>query len=496
MSHDAPRAGRPWLLDLEAPPSASLASRGVTSFVGLAAQGLIRLAVGVAVGRLAGSAALGVVAAGLATAQFLILLGPTTSGQAASRFIARARGRDDAGEVHSAAAHLARRVAGATLGLAVVAFVVVVARGQGASGAACVAALLVGLAGQQFTRGVHYGVGAVGRVVLLDVVLSSLGFIGLVAALQAGVRGLTLLLPLAVAYLVLTLLCWPFAARTDVSVDDRRALRGEIDRFVVLGSLGTLASAGLVQLSILVTARLGATAAGEYAAASNLAMPLTLVSGALALVLYPAMSEAVGHGDDATVAAQLDRGVRGILLLVTPVAAGLALLSDVVVGLVYGAGFTRAAAGGGAAGDVLAVLVLAVLAAMVAVPCVNALTSADERGIAEMAAASGVGLLVAGAGWVLALGRGDVRVVAYAYAAGVITTAAYAIARAARRWHPRWMRPLLGAAAMAAAVPLVRQSSDEPVARALAAVALAAAWAALLAPECRLVLSLLRRRGR
>lgn len=471
-------------VDLHRTVGGSLGSRGATSFVGLAFQGLLRLAVNVVIGRLAGAAVLGVVAAGQATAQFLILLWPTTAGQAASRFLARARGRADAAEIDAVARHLGRTVVVAALLLAALSVPVSLARGVSPGGAACIAALLIGLAGQQYTRGVHYGVGAVTRVVVLDIAFSLLGLAGVVAALLAGVRDLRLLLPLAAAFVLLTIACWPWkwgtprrqrgpgpgsadsglahqADRGLAGEGDRglareadrgrareadRELAREIDAFVFFGSLGTIASAGLVQLSVIVASWLGDAEAGTYSAAYNLAIPLTLLSGALSLVLYPTMSEAFGRGDEAAVRSQLDRGVRGLLLLVVPIVAVVALFAPEVVRLLYGPGFATSA-------SVLVLLLFAVLVSMIAVPCVNATTSGHARGIVEISVASIVGLVVAVVMWWALLGAGaGVLGVALGYLGGVTTTGGYAFVRSWIAWRLRWgtsvLLPLVGAVAV------------------------------------------------
>lgn len=417
---------RPLRLDAAAPQGRLLA-RGMTSLAGLVAQGLIRLAITVAVGRLAGAADLGVVAAGMATAQFLILLWPTTCGQAASRFLARCRGAGDEESLLAVADHLRRRLLLAAGVLTAVSVPISLARGLDAFGSACVAVFLRGVAGQQFTRGVHYGAGAIGRVVSLDIAFSLLGLGGLIVALESGVRGPALLLPPALAYVALAVACWPWSPprRAD------RALRRELDAFVFFGSLGTLASAGLVQLSVLVADRHGPLAAGHYAAAVNLAMPLTLISGALGLVLYPTMSQAVRRGDAQAVRRQLDAGVRGLALVAVPVLTLAAALAPELVKVAYGPGFEDSA-------RVLPVLLVAILAAMLAVPCVNALTSRDSRGIIEMAAASLVGLAVAVLIWILRAPSAGISGIATGYALGAAITGLYAIARAWTLWRLLW----------------------------------------------------------
>lgn len=458
-------------------------TRGLTSLLGLVAQGLIRLGITVAVGRLAGAADLGVVAAGMATAQFLILLWPTTCGQAASRFLARSRGAQDRAALLAVADHLRRRLLLAAALLALASVPISLARGLDPFGAACVAVFLWGVAGQQFTRGVHYGSGAIARVVVLDVAFSLLGLLALVVVLEAGVRGPALLLPPALAYVALSVACWPWSPRRRAD----RALRRELDSFVFFGSLGTLASAGLVQLSVLVADRLGAVAVGHYAAAVNLAMPLTLISGALSLVLYPTMSLAVGRGDTQAVRRQLDVGVRGLLLTIVPVLTLAAVVAPEIVALAYGPGFDDSA-------QVLPILLAAILFAMLAVPCVNALTSRDSRGIVEMAVASLAGLVLAGLVWVGSGAAGGIVAVATGYAAGAGLIGCYAIGRAWWVWRIRWTALALAAAlGTAVAVALVVLLAPAPLALRLGACALfTLAWAVLRRHDVRLVAHRLR----
>lgn len=480
-------------LDVDAAPTGSLGGRGIDSIIGLAAQGLVRFGLTFAVGRLAGPAALGVFATGLAIAQMLILFWPTTSGQAASRFVARARGRGQRGEVHDVLAHLCGRVVRAMLVLAL-ACIPLWLLADGAWGAVspidvvagCVVGLTcAGLAGQAYTRGVHYGLGAVRRVVTLDIACSLAGLAGLVAALALGVRGVALLLPPALAYVVLTLTCWPWGVRGAASPE----LRGELDRFVMFGSLGTIASAGLIQFSLLASRAAGqAAGAGQYSAASSLALPFTLASGALSLVLYPALSEAAGRGDRAGVSSQLDRGFRGVLVLVVPAVAVMALLSRPLVAVVWGPQFELTA-------RLLPILLLAVLANVAGVPCVNAITGATSEGIARMAAVSFGGLGAASVLWFVLVPTYGVPGVAIGYAAGVFLIAGYAVGEAWSRWRLRWGAPvalLLFAVLVIAAGPVLLQDAPWwwP---ALAAVVFLTLWAATHRRDIAWVKGALRR---
>lgn len=477
------RLWRPLRPDTHLEPEA-MARRGAMSVLGLAGQGVLRLAVTVVVARLAGAHSLGVVAAGMALAQFLILLYPSTCGQAASRFIAQARGAGDVTWLRQVLTLLRGRFLTAVLLLSLVIVGIDLARGASWPEALVLALFLCGIAGQQFTRGAHYGSGAVSRVVVLDIAFTIAGLVALVLCICAGLRDGLLLLPLGVAYLLLALACWPLSRREPVPAQVRRP----IDHFVLLGSLGTLASAGLVQLSILQAAAVGSVVAGEYAAAWSLASPLTLLSAALSLVLYPTMAEAWGRGDEDSVRRQLDAGFRGIFLVVPAAVTIGCLLAREIVAIAYGPGF-------GAAALLLCVLLYAVVATMLAVPCVNATTSQGTAGIAAIAVASLAGLLVAAAAWFVLVPWLSGVGVALGYAIGVSVTAGYAVWRAGRDHERRWgllVLRLLGCGGALAAI--LALTWDSPVwVRALLAVVLAGAWLAALPRERGLVLQALGR---
>lgn len=483
-------------VDVYAARGASVGGRGLVSVVGLAAQGLIRFAVLFVIGRFGGPAVLGVVATAMATAALLILVWPTTSGQAASRFVARARGRGNAGEIAAVLAHLGRRFVQATALLAVAAVVAwwLLDGGDptaaGPAGGLAVAAYLIGLAGQAYTRGVHYGCGAVTRVVTWDVATSLVGLAGVVGLLAAGRRDVWLLAPVAALLLVLTAGCWPWGAASRLGAQPGTALRRELDGFVLFGSVGTLASAGLVQLSLLAARQAGdAAGAGQYAAATALANPLTLLSGAMSLVLYPTMAEAFGRRDRGAVSSQLDRGTRGLLVVVAPLVAVIVVLSPQVVAVVWGSAYGETA-------RLLPVVLTAVLASMVAVPSVNALTADDEvPGIRRISLVSLVGLVVAALVWVLVVPRLGVFGVALGYAAGVLAIAGYAVAHQWRAWRMRWVGPVARAAALGGAVGVVLAvvPAAATAGRCLAAAALVAAWVLLARRDLGIWTALLRR---
>ena len=198
---------------LDSPTTGSMRSRALLSTVGVGVQGGLRFTSSVLVGRLGGAALLGVVNSAISTAMFLALLWPTSSGSAASKFVARARGAEQWEEVAAVAAHLGRRTMGVTVLLALLGVLAWVTVGHGdLTGGLCVGALVLGYSGYSFVRGVQFGAGQVQRATVWDVLSSAVGLVGLLTALVVGARGPALLLPLAVGYSVYAAAGWPRGA--------------------------------------------------------------------------------------------------------------------------------------------------------------------------------------------------------------------------------------------------------------------------------------------
>ena len=101
-----------------------------------------------------------------------------------------------------------------------------------------------------------------------------------------------------------------------------------MDGFVLLAVVGTLASAGFLQLSnVLARAANSPHDAGLYAAALSLATPASLLSRSFGLVLFPSMSEAHGREDRASLRAQTDLGTRALVLVMVGVFGVIVMLS-------------------------------------------------------------------------------------------------------------------------------------------------------------------------
>jgi putative peptidoglycan lipid II flippase len=475
---------------LDDPTRTSVARGGVYSMVGLSAQGILRFATSFLIGHLAGKSELGIVASAIATSLTLALLWPTSAGSGASKFLARARGAGNADETGVVAAHLRTRTvqSAAVLALATRPIWIVIDHGSW-SDAVSVAALTLAYSGYSFTRGIQFGAGQIQRATCWDVTTVVLGLAGLAAMLVAGVRGSTLVLPLVLTYGIYTLAGWPYAARGRATGERRR----ELDVFVTLAAIGSLASAGFLQLSQIVAKLVGGNAnAGQYAAALSLATPASLLAGSLSLVLLPSLSEAWGRNDHVAFRAQTNQAMHGLAVVMVAVFGTIGLCSRLIVGVIWGARFAGAE-------DVLPILVVAVLATNLGLASVNALTTRSQWGVAVTTVSSIVGMAVGAAFWFTVAPGLGLTGVALGYLCGTVVIAGIPVGvvwrRDGHRWSPVFARVLTGLAVGAALVVLEHAAHlPLPVDLACAAVFLAVWWALNRADVAALPIPGLRRK--
>ncbi len=477
-----------WPVRLDQPTAHGMAHRAALGTVGVAVQGLVRFLTSLLVGRLAGDSVLGVVQTAISTALLLSLLWPTTTGSAASKFIARARGAGDGAEALVVAAHLRRRTTQASLLLAVVSVPVWMGIDHGhLRDGLCVAALLLGYSGYSFTRGLQYGAGQIPRATAWDLASATLGIGALVVALLAGARGGVLLLPLAAAYALYTAASWPWGARGTLAP----ALRREIDGFVAIGVAGTIASTGFLQLSVIIGKLVDTDArVGQYSAAMALATPASLLAGALSLTLFPSMAEAWGRGDQERFRRQTDLATRALVLTMVTALGGIAVGSRFVVAVLWGHRYAEAA-------QLLPVLLLAVLGTTVGVASVNSLSTRSQRGMVVASAASLAGLAVGAAVWAVLARDHGVMGIAIGYLCGTVVVGGVPLAVVWRTDRQPWaalVARLLVGVAVAAALVVVERVSDlsywyEP----LLVLAFLAFWWTLGRHDVRAALAVVRR---
>lgn len=414
---------------LDEPTRTSLAKGSTYSTIGLAAQGILRFATSLLVGHLAGKTELGVVASAIATAVTLAVLWPTSTGSAASKFLARARGASNTDETMATAAHLRMRAmqTGILLGVVSLPIWVVIDHGSWLS-ALSVAALTIAYSGYSFTRGIQFGAGQIARATSWDVTSVTIGLAGLVILLVAGVRGPILVLPLIVTYGLYAVAGWPYLAGGRPT----RERRHELDLFVVLAAVGSLASTGFLQLSQIAAKLAGGDAsAGQYAAALSLATPASLLAGSLSLVLLPSMSEAWGRADLAGFRAQTNNATRALAVVMVGIFGVIMVCSPLIIALIWGSKFSGAE-------DLLPVLVVAVLATNLGVTSVNALTTRSQWGNALSTGSSILGMGVGAAIWFTVAPKAGLMAVALGYLCGTVVMSAIPIATVWRMDRHKW----------------------------------------------------------
>ncbi len=442
---------------LDRPVTTSIARGSVYSTTGLIAQGLLRFATSLLVGHLAGSTVLGQVASAIAMSLTLALIWPTATGNAASVFLARARGAEKPEELRSTAAHLRMRTmqTGLVLGAVCIPLWMLVDGGTWQS-ALSAAALTITYSGYSFTRGIQFGAGQVVRATLWDVTSVVLGLGCLVVLLLAGVRSTALVVPLVLTYGLYTLAGWPYGARGRVGRDRRR----ELDSYVALGAVGTLATGGFLQLSQ-VAAKLAAgdTDAGQYASAIALATPASMLAVSLTLVLLPSLSEAYGRGDLDHVRAQTDRAMRGLVVTMVAIFCSIMVCSRLIVGVVWGSEFAEAQ-------RLLPVLVVAVLATNLGVASVNALNAKSRWGIAVNMFSSVGGMLLGVAVWVFLAPHVGLIGVAIGYLCGTASMVIVPIAVVWRQDGHRWgllFGKVAVGVAVASGIVVLENAADLPM---------------------------------
>ncbi|WP_185744268.1 lipopolysaccharide biosynthesis protein [Arachnia propionica] len=348
--------------------------------------------------------------------------------------MARARGKEDDVEVHAVARQLSLRVVQVTAFLAVVSVIawVVLFQGQWWEGL-CVAAILVTVCTSQYARGIHFGADQVARGTRVDIIASVVGIAATGVLLALGVRNMLLTLPLSLSLGVYSLLCWPWTAHGR----PERALRSEIDKFVTFSAIGSVASAGMLQMSQLVTKQFGEATSGIYGVALQLVTPMSLITTALIMVFYPGLAKAHGAGDHETLRRHTDMATRGFVAVLVAFFGGVAIAARPVIHVVYSAVSGRHDYA--PAAILIPVFCLALLVNNVATPSVSAITAGEHKYMWYPMLASQGGLLCAVIVWFTVVPHIGVFAVAAGYAFGAIVCACFLYAVAWRLTGQKWV---------------------------------------------------------
>ncbi|ASW53863.1 lipopolysaccharide biosynthesis protein [Plantactinospora sp. KBS50] len=313
----------------------------------------------------------GVVGVMLAASTIASLLLPGGLSSSTAKFVAYHRGAGDVAGAWAVHRFLGRLGLGASVALGVLTAVVLQRIYQlGTVDTVSLAILTATYSLYTLDKSAMYGHGLVSQYAKIELATSVVAIISTVVVILT--RQAMFLLPLCIGYGTFILLCrrqlhaWRQRDRAGVSAGfDRREVIG----FTVLGSIGTLASAGFLQGTQLLAGHFAAPSQVAYVvAAVALIAPLYFLPRAMALAMFPAMAGARGAGDRKAVRTQVDVSTRGLALTMTPMLLAGMIGAPLVLGVFGGAGYA-----GGA--GVLRLMLCASFFGILQIPSVNALAS-------------------------------------------------------------------------------------------------------------------------
>ncbi|MBK8755682.1 MAG: lipopolysaccharide biosynthesis protein [Actinomycetales bacterium] len=458
------------------------------SVVGLVSQSGARFLVNLVAGRLGGPVVLGHVAVAMSAVQLLALVGPTSLGSAASKYMAQSLGEGDLAGTRAVARHIWRATlaCGLVLGLSGGLIWRVWFDGTWAE-SLTVGVMTASLSTYTVARGAFFGHRHIGPSGTWDALVAVIGVVGSAGLLVMGVRSVLALLPMALGWTIYSWAGWPRGAAGVPT----GAVRREINHFVVVTAVGTLTSAGFIQASLVVARVVGGTeGSGYYSAALTISAPLSILVGAANSVLFPSMAEALGRGAEDAFRRQLHQSTEAIVVIMSGAIGLLMVLSSPVLALVWGDRFR-------AAEPLLPIMLGAILAYVTAVPSVSALVT---RGAAQARITTAFGIAGAMAGgviWLLTATSFGVIGVAWGYLISTVVSSGLTVLVAWRREAQRWWGPmvrLLVIAAAAAVGWLLPRAGSVSVG--VSALGFLALWAALFAGRLRSVVTHLSSRGR
>lgn len=456
--------------------------RGALSTGSVAVQGLLRFLYSLIVGRLLGPVWLGVVNSSISLAQLLSFVGPAGIGNAATTFVARARGAGDAELVTAMTRFLSRVTLVVSTVLAAAAALLTVllfAPGDWLT-PGLVALLTFALSAYTFVRGIYFATGRVDRALFWDVVTSVSGLALLVGVVALRWNAL-LLLPLTICYGVYAIAGWP--RRTGGVPRLTAEHRREIVEFIAWTSIAALTTGGFLQLSMVIARAIGSPAeAGEYAAALSLATPATMIGSILSITIMPTMAHAVGREDHGSLRRQTDLTTRILILLLGLAYGCLILASRPLVAVLFGSRFQ-------AADVILPILMAASFLQSINVGSVTALVTGHRRTVRVPSVLSLAGVIAGLATMALLIPSLSVVGVALGFLVSTVIGGLGPIVVVWRtrrmHWAGLFLRLGVGAVLVGACYIATRQWIGSYWGDIVVAVGFALAWALIMLPELR-----------
>ena len=458
------------------------------SIVGLVSQSGARFMINLIAGRLGGPVVLGHVAVAMSAVQLLALVGPTSLGSAASKYMAQSLGEGDLPGTRAVARHIWRAALACALVLGLSGGLIwrVWFDGTWAESSA-VAVMTATLSTYTVARGAFFGHRHIGPSGTWDALVAVIGVVGSAGLLGMGVRSVLALVPMALGWAIYAWAGWPRGAAGEPTA----AVRREINHFVVVTAVGTLTSAGFIQASLVVARVVGGTeGSGYYSAALTISAPLSILVGAANSVLFPSMAEALGRGAEDSFRRQLHQSTEAVVVTMSGAIGLLMVLSSPVLGLVWGDRFRTAE-------PLLPIMLGAILAYVTAVPSVSALVTRGATHARMTTAFSITGAATGGLVWLLTAGSLGVLGVARGYLASTVVSSGLTVQVAWRREAQHWLSPMLRLLLVTAAAAggwLLPRTGSMSVW--LAALAFLVVWGLVFAGRVRAVTAQLRSHSR
>lgn len=473
---------RPRMPELSAENSENIGHQAVLSTTGMILAGVVRFGYSAAIGLVFGKIVLGQVNSAISLALFVSLLYPSASAYAATKFIARARGAGALDEARAVMAHLIRLTYASAVVVGVASALVAPSLLHiSVSDAVLTAFLVVANSGYLLARSLLYGGGWVVRATVWDFVTSVLSVALLAVVVLAHGRA-ALLLPLTVGYALYSACNLPRLSRTRHRVE--QPLRGEMAGFIRISLVNSLATGGLLQLSLVATQHWDPVQAGAFAAALTLATPAALVSRSLSSVLFPALSAAHGRGEHDAARSQVDLSTRALFMLSVLVFAPLMLVSPLLIRIIFPRPQFAVAA------LVLPILLVSVMGQNAVIGATNLLLTRSHREGRIVMLSSIAGAVVSIAGWFIWAPHGGFVTIAWWFLGGAAFASAVPVVVVWRRWSMPWrgtlIRFCLGAATAGLGSFVLQQHRAGALVQVAAAVAFVVLWLLVSWPETQL----------
>lgn len=415
-------------LQFDRPASQSIARPGFYALVTRIGPAAAGFATNVLIGRLASPVVLGQTQAAISTASLASVAGPTSTGSAASKYIAAARGGGSPDDAKAVAAFVGRIAAAAAFTLTAIVVVTLTVTGRDPLTIWVTSAMVLGVSARTFIEGAQFGAQQIERAAAWSTVISVASTLAVGVLLLLGTRSILVLIPLALLNLFYALASWPSMRGP---LPDARLRRG-ILHFAVLAMLGTVANTGLLQASVLVAqTMLGDHYTGQYSVAITLSAPITVLAGSTSLVLFPILAASHGAGDSASVARTTDSVSRHLLTLMIPALILLVFLGRPLITVLWGDAFPQSY-------ELTALVAGAMIITAVASPAVNSLTTGDNHGMLISAGSAAAGAAVGIGSWFVLLPVSSDYAIPLGFLIGTILTAGIPYAVAWHRQRQRW----------------------------------------------------------